>query len=71
MTSLTSGLAGSEELLSGCRAREEKLGGRGRPFLEKTQPPVHQLLPPLGSGKVLLSRRPSRKSSLKPVRVSE
>lgn len=50
MTSLTSGLTGSEELLSGCRAREEKLGGHDRPFLEKTQPPIHQLLPPLGSG---------------------
>lgn len=47
MTSLTSGLTGSEELLSGCRAREGKLGGHGRPFLG---PPIHQLLPPLGSG---------------------
>lgn len=50
MTSLTSGLTGSEELLSGCRAREGRLGGLRRPFLEKTQSPVHQLLPPLGSG---------------------
>lgn len=50
MTSLTSGLTGSEELLSGYRAREGNLGGHCGLFLEKTQPPIHQLLPPLGSG---------------------
>lgn len=56
MASLTSGLTGSEELLSGCRAREGKLGGHGRSFLKKAKPSTHQLLPPTpapGSGEVL------------------